>query len=403
MIKYFNLFIDYIKSDIGWWPFAFAVIMGSKVLGGNIPMSDIASYAMLIIASIICLRHGGDFDRLSTAFILFIPVALVLASPAPVFKSWSRYVLFAILYIAVSPLARNEYSRKFRLSVLKMTIIICIALSCISFVCYFLGVNMMRSNYDGSELNYMVNTAGTFGGITAHSMLLGPISGIATIACSYLAMNQDKRYWILAAMCAGSMLFAASRSSLLATLCGEMALFYFSTESIGKNTKRILTVGTILFFTYPVWNGAMAGVIAKNQGSMSSGINTSSRADKWSIRIEEWESSPIYGVGFCAVSEKDDVGSDGIIEPGSSWLAVLSMTGIMGFILFFSMFYRAVRNSLRHRTPYGALIGSVLILLGVHMFAEGHVFSGGSYLCLCVWLGIGCATDYEPDEIDGEE
>ena len=231
-------------------------------------------------------------------------------------------------------------------------------------------------------------------------MLLGPISGIATLACSYLAMNCDKRYWILSAMCAGSMLFAASRSSLLATLCGEIVLFYFSTESLGKNTKRILVAGIVLLATYPVWNSALTGIMAKNQRSIYDGINISSRTSKWSLRLEEWQDSPIYGVGFCAVSEKDGIGFNGMIEPGSSWLAVLSMTGTVGFIVFSTMFYRAAKNSLRYRTPEGALTGAVLLFMGVHMFAEGHVFSGGSYLCFLVWLSVGCATDYEPIELE---
>lgn len=400
MIKIVAGFIDYVKSDIGYWPLAFAAIMCCKTLGFAIPGADMAAYVAIIAVAVICLRQGADFDRLSAVLILYIPVALVLASPNPVFKSWLRYGLFIILYIAVSPLLTNEYSRQFRSCVFRATLICCIAISVISFVCYFIGINMMRGTFDGSKLDYLVNTAGTFGGITSQSMLLGPISGIATLACSYLAMNCDKRYWILSAMCAGSMLFAASRSSLLATLCGEIVLFYFSTESLGKNTKRILVAGIVLLATYPVWNSALTGIMAKNQGSIYDGINISSRTSKWSLRLEEWQDSPIYGVGFCAVSEKDGIGFNGMIEPGSSWLAVLSMTGTVGFIVFSTMFYRAAKNSLRYRTPEGALTGAVLLFMGVHMFAEGHVFSGGSYLCFLVWLSVGCATDYEPIELE---
>lgn len=398
MNKYLSQFIYYIKSDIGLWPFVFAAIMCDKTLGFTIPGIDVISYAVLIIAAVTCLRHGAGFDKLSGIFLLYIPIALVLASPNPVFRSWMRYGLFVILYVAVSPLLINDYAKRFRKSVFNATLVFCISVSAISFGCYFLGINMMRSTFDGSKLDYLVNTAGTFGGITVQSMLLGPISGVATLACSYLAMNRDKRYWILTAMCAGSMLFAASRSSLVATLCGEMVLFYFSTESVGKNTKRIITAGIILLVTYPLWNGALDGIMAKNQGSIYSGINTGSRVSKWSIRLEEWQDSPIYGVGFCAVSDKDGIGFNGMIEPGSSWLAVLSMIGIVGFILFSLIYYRAAKNSLHYRTPEGALIGAVLILVGVHMLAEGHIFSGGSYLCFLVWLSIGCATDYQPIE-----
>lgn len=403
MNKYFNLFIDYIRFDIGWWPFIFAVIMGSKVMGFHVPMADLASYVALAIASIVYFRHGPDFDRLSAVFLLYIPIALVLAAPNPVFHSWPRYGLFAILYIAVSPFVTSDYAIQFRQSVFKATIIICIAISAISFLCYFLGINMMRSVWDGSEYNYHEQINGTFGGITAHSMLLGPISGIAILACGYLAMKYNKAYWILAVMCAGSMLFSASRASLMSTICGFIVLFYFSAKKIGKNMRRLLLIFFALIVTYPLWDNAMAGITAKNEGSILSGVNTGTRTPKWNLRLEEWETSPIYGVGFCAVSEKDGIGYNGMIEPGSSWLAVLSMTGAVGFVLFGMMYYRAAKNSLRFRTAEGALTGAVLALVGVHMLAEGHIFSGGSYLCFLVWLAIGCATDYEPDEVREEE
>lgn len=160
---------SYIKSDIGWWPFIFAVIMCDKMLGFRIPQIDLISYAALIFAVFSCLQHGFDFDRLSALFILYIPVALALASPNPVFSSWPRYALFLLLYLATSPLVKNGYAKQFRTRVFKISLILCILISAISFVCYFLGINMMRSTYDGSKLDYSVNTAGTFGGLTPHT------------------------------------------------------------------------------------------------------------------------------------------------------------------------------------------------------------------------------------------
>ena len=403
MFSLIKNFIAYIHSEKGWIAFAFAVIMCIKTLGFHLIPADQASYVALIVAALMCLRHGLGIDMLSAAFLLFIPFSIILANPDPVFRPWLRFALFAILYIVVSPLFRTVWACKFRAQTLYFTLMCCILISSVSFVCYFWGINMMRNTYDGSMLNYLVNTAGTFGGITSQSMLLGPISGVATIACAYLAMNTDRRFWILATMCGGSVLFAASRSSLLATIVGMMVLFFFSSASVGKNTKNVLLVCTLLLVTNPLWNGAMKGLTSKNKGSIYSSINTDSRRSKWSLRIEEWEESPIYGVGFCAVSKKDRVGSRGMIEPGSSWLAVLSMTGTVGFVLFSLIFYRAARNCLRYREPKGALAGGVLVMLGVHMFAEGHVFSGGSYLCFLVWLSLGYATDYFPESIPEEE
>lgn len=376
--------------------------MSYKTLGFSLFSAEIASYTVLIIAAVNALRHGFDFDKLSLIFIIYIPLALLLASPLPIFNSWMRYGLFVILYLVVSPLVINIKAKDFRVRAFKGSILCCIIIGTISFICYFLGINLMRNIYTGGYLEYQQNTAGTFSGITNHSMLLGPISGVGVIASTYYALRHNKYFWILAGMCGGALLFAASRSSLIATLGGELIFFYFSTEKVGKNLKRVILVGIVLIATNPLWDGAMDGIMAKNHGSIYSGINTSSRTPKWDIRFEEWEESPIYGIGFCAVSEKDSIGWGGIIEPGSSWLAVLSMTGTVGFVLFCLMYFRGMQNSMMYRTPESGLLSGVLVLLGLHMIAEGHIFSGGSYLCFLVWLSIGCSTDYEPLEIENE-
>lgn len=402
MNKLFGFFYNYLKTRIGWWPLIFAILMCCKTLGFSFFPTDLVSYIILIIAAIQTLRRGMEFDKLCLIFILYIPLAILMASPPPMFNSWMRYGLFAILYLAVSPLVINTRSKDFRIRVFRGTILCCMIIGAISFICYFLGINLMRNLYTGGYLDYQQNTAGTFGGITNHSMLLGPISGVGVITSTYYALKYNKYFWILTGMCGGALLFAASRSSLIATIGGELILFYFSTENVGKNLKRAILVGIVLVVTNPLWNGALNGIMAKNQGSIYSGINTSSRTPKWDIRLEEWEDSPIYGIGFCAVSEKDPVGFGGIIEPGSSWLAVLSMTGSIGFILFCLIYFRGAKNSLMYRTPEGGLLSGILILLGLHMIAEGHIFSGGSCLCFLVWLSIGCSTDYDPFEIENE-
>ncbi|MCH5327987.1 MAG: O-antigen ligase family protein [Coprobacter sp.] len=399
-------FFDYLKYDIGWLPLLFAAIVSCKTLGFHFFPADTASYGVFIIVTCMVLRHKMELNPLCVLFLFYIPVALFLADPAPVFKSWLRYGLFALVYIAVSPLVVNEYAQELRMRLFKGVLICCIAISAISFICYFLGINMMRNTYTGAVmLDYQTNTAGTFGGITSQSMLLGPISGVAAIVCTYLAMNRNKIFWVLVVMCGGSVLFAASRSSLIATLIGEIVLFYFSTENIGRNMKRIILAILFLLVSNPLWNGALEGIMAKNKGSIYEGINTDSRTSKWNMRIEEWKDSPLYGIGFCTVSDRDNIGLNGMIEPGSSWLAVLSMTGTVGFLLFGFIFYKAARNALDFRTPEGALSGGILMMLGAHMLAEGYVFSGGSFLCFLVWLSIGCASDYTciSDDISDDE
>lgn len=393
-------FLHYIKTDIGWLAFLLALFITSKTLGLRLFNPDIIYYFILISITIAILIHSVQLDMICGIFLMYIPLNILITDPPSLFFPWLRFGLFAIIFITASPLIKSDYGKKLRFKIFRGIIICCIIISVISFFCYFLGINMMKSQWDGSDLvDYQSHNSGTFGGITTQSMLLGPISGIAAITCTYFALNRNRKFWILAIMCAGSLLFSASRSSLVATLAGEITLIYFSSSHFGKTAKRIMQVTLLLVITYPLWNGALKGLEAKNKGDITAGINLDSRGEKWEIRIEEWKDSPIFGTGFCSVSSRDSVAIGGKIEPGSSWLAILSMTGSIGFILFILIFLRAAKTSLSPRRPSGAVLGAILIMLGFHMIAEGHIFSGGSFLCFLVWLSIGCATDYTPEKI----
>lgn len=392
--------LNYIKTEIGIGPFLFALVMVAKVLGFSVgPLGSFGIPAM-VIAIIYLLYSKSKVDTSFAILLFYIPISIALASPNPVFRSWERYVYFVMLIIAVSPILKGEKAAKFRNSVFKGTSLFCVVIAVVCFFCYFLGINYMRRGWDGSLIeDYLVNTAGTFSGITSHSMLLGPIAGISVLVCCYWAMVTKRwYYWILAILSMGSVLFAASRSSLISTLIGVVALFFFFQPKMGKAIKRLFIVILLGTISYPMWQSALDGLNEKNKGDIEEGINLDSRKEKWNIRIAEWKDSPIWGIGFVAVSDRDDYGaSSGVIEPGSSWLAVLSMTGLIGFIIFCSIFYRSLKNTLPRRTPESALLGGCLILVGVHMIGEGHIFSAGSFLCFLVWLIIGCSTDYSPE------
>ena len=249
-------------------------------------------------------------------------------------------------------------------------------------------------------LNYLDYNAGTFGGITTQSMILGPISGIGVLFMTHQGLESSRKlYWLGAACCFASVIFAASRSAFIATLVGELLVFYTYYSSKAYILKKIIPIILVLYISYPLWNSALDGLQNKNQSELSSGINIASRSKKWDSRIKEFNDSPIFGIGYATVSERDYYDrNSGLIEPGSSWLAILSMTGSIGFIMFCFIFFRGVFRTLKNKSKTYNMIGCILILLGVHMIAEGHIFSAGAYLCFMVWITIGVATDsYDTD------
>lgn len=395
-----NRIIREIKKEIGLWPMVGAILMSSSVIGLiSLPVT-ILPYLALIFLSFYNIKNRAVFDKMTLCLVIYIPISLlVVTGPDPIFKSWQRFVLFIFLMIAVSPLVNNPKAIYLKSRLFKGTLLCCVFIGTISFVCYFVGINYMRSAWDGSLLEYMNSQGGTFGGITTHSMILGPISGAGAITCLYLVNRYHRKiFWIGAAMCSGSILFAASRASLIATMVGVCIYFLFSRKGFSKNVKRIVGIIGVLVITFPLWDSALSGIESKNRELISEGINIDTRTEKWEMRINEWKESPIFGIGFCSVSKDDAIGLGGIIEPGSSWLAVLSMTGGIGFILFCMIYFRACKNSLRLHLNTGALFGGIVVMFGMHMIAEGYIYSAGSFLCYFAWLSIGCATEYKADQ-----
>lgn len=395
MLKFLQKIFPVIEGKEGLFPVIFALLMCAKILGfATIPFLIPITYLAFFIVAICAFKNGGKYDTLNLIFLLYLPLTIIISDPDEVFNPWMRYGLFVIMYAACSPMIVNRWSIDFRHHSWNVILVCCMLIGAISFLCYFLGINLMRSVWDGSKMAVEESSGGKFGGITSHSMLLGPLSGIGAIASVYSALHRQRLYWIVALMCIGSIFFSSSRSSVVATTVGVAAYLLFSDKAMGRGLKKVLVIIGIATLAFPWWGGALEGINKKNEASLSEGVNLNSRENMWIIRLEEWKDSPVYGIGFCAVSNYDKRGNDGTIEPGSSWLALLSMTGLIGFVLFCAIFFRALKNTLRFRNPESSLIGGVLLLIGVHMLAEGYIFSAGSFFCMFAWLTISVATDY---------
>lgn len=385
--------ISYVKYDIGWIPFLCAFLMLDKNLAFKLPfLYEIVNIILIIIPIYLMSRcQLPEFDKLTSVFIVISLLSLLLNRVNPVFHAYERLVLFTLLLLSFSPLLQSDSARDFRAKVFVMILWGAVLISLISFCCYFLGINYMK--IEGSS--YLLNKAGTFGGITTQSMALGPISGIATLFMSYQALDTSKKiYWLCAALCVATVLFAASRSAFIATILGELVLIYTYSSTKTAVLKRMVPIVMVLCASYPLWNSALEGLQKKNHSELSNGIDIASRADKWDARVEEFKDSPLIGIGFATVSDRDyyDINT-GIIEPGSSWFAILSMTGIIGFIVFCRLYFRGIHRTMWNNNRASRMVGCILIFLGIHMIAEGHIFSAGAFLCFMVWITIGVATD----------
>lgn len=124
-----------------------------------------------------------------------------------------------------------------------------------------------------------------------------------------------------------------------------------------------------------------------------------SRSELWQSRIDDFKSNPFVGVGIglgAGNGVTKDAGGSIRIEPGSSYLAVLSMTGILGALAFAGALgvllvrFAMVRSPLSLEKDIFSVLG---VFLAVHGVAEGWVMSFGSPLCLIFWLWLGKVGD----------
>ena len=376
--------------------FWFAAIVLSKLLAFLPPFPPFVIYGIFILYSLYVLRRANFvFCIPLLLFLAYIPFQLLLVTPDSMFQSWERYVLFLLLLLCVSPLViGDDFVVDYRKTIFQMSLAVCSFIGVGSFFARFLGINYGTQR----QLDFILNT-GVFGGLTSHSMLLGPVAGIGAIYGIWLGYTRRSyAWWGIAVLCACSVMFSTSRASLMAAIAGITILLYKLSDTGTTFTK--VTVGLIMLGTvsFPIWGGALDGVIRKNEANIAAGGVSSSRDALWESRIKEFESSPVLGVGFDAIDVKIASGgfdkNTGMVESGSSWLIILSMTGLVGATILFPFLIGTYKNVLKNDGEHSALICGILTLFYVHMIAEGYIFYGGSMLAFLLWITLGVAYDY---------
>ena len=368
----------------------FAIASVWPVIGFLPGFPALVMYGVTLVYAAYCLSMTKKMNELVLALLIYIPIELILVQPPSVFQSWPRYVFFAALLMNVSPLLQSKKLRIQRRLIFQFMMWACVFIGVGSFFARFLGINFMTiSSAD------LIFQTGTFGGLTTHSMMLGPIAGIAACYLTSIAMVSKRKWvWIWVFLALFAVLFSASRAALMAAIAGVIITAYRQSGSTNKFLQVGIVALVISASTYSLWEGALSGVIEKN--TTTSGLNYDSRQSLWENRIAEFKDNPVLGVGFCATSMNDTLSVDllsGRVETGSSWLIIFSMLGLIGACMIFPIFFRAVSVVYKRRDKLSSILCGVLTLFFVHMFAEGYVFAGGSFMAFMLWLTVGIAVD----------
>lgn len=372
--------------------FCYGIFMAVQVLGFVPSFPQPLVYLVSILFAFHCFQKSKSNEQILGLFLLYVPVEILLANPHSFFQPWPRYILFALLLINVSSLTQSEHNRKLRDQLFQIFMYVAVIVGVGSFFCYYLGINYMH-NFYGMTFDQKV---GLFGGLTTHSMLLGPLAGFGTLFMVYNAyLTKDRTFWVLAAFCIGSCFFSASRTSVVGCVAASMITIYKLSGEGSKFMKTAIIIMIVLAVTAPMWEGFVDIISQKNASNAGSGT-FGSRDAMWTARFKEFLSSPLWGVGFVSLAPENAnmwAGGSGQIEPGTSWLAIPSMLGLLGVFILIPFFYKTYMTVWKMKDERSCLCLGVLTFFFIHMMSEGYIFSAGGYLCFALWLTCGCCMD----------
>ena len=380
---------DFALKLIAW------LLVLSSITGGILLPQPFYFFAIGLLGIMIIAKGRIRFSNYLVLLLLIVClISLVFNRPPAYFRVWSRLAVYSLVVLVVSPMFYSEYAVVMRFRVLLFFLYIGTLLSVGSFFAYFLGINLFERQGEILDIS-----AGSFSGLMNHSMVLGPISALSSILLFSLILNSKRCrikisrmviLIILMLFCCGACLLSASRIALVGLVVGLlMVVIVVYREQLSKAFKIVFLVLALGGASYPIWGKLAEYVIQKNEGNIVRGSIFYSREDKFEARIYEFKSNPVIGIGFC-VSDPQFTGvneSNGRVEPGSSWLAVASMTGILGLLVFLPLCFVASKRVWKIQDPLASsILTGTLFFLYVHMIAEGYIYAPKSCFSLLFWL-----------------
>ncbi|MBD3864140.1 O-antigen ligase family protein [Olleya marilimosa] len=367
-----------------------AVLVSLTVLANNTAISlglGNAYYAVFILALVVLLISTiRPQVNWSMVFFILACYCSVLVNDIPYFyKPFERLAAFVIIIGLIGPLIKTPTLVTFRQLLFKYLNNLIVVMVLIS----FLGL------LANSSLVYLGR--GGFTGLFNHSMFLSPMAAISMITCVFYGnktiVKPQKIVWYLFALSSFiACVTAGSRAALFAGLLG--VLYFFYKENQNNLTRYFKVLILILFIgtvSFPLWESYTEKIIEKMEYSEAQAGLLTTREKLWERRLDEFKSLPVFGIGYAndsSQTENDLIIGEGQIEPGTTWLVILAMTGLFGMITFLIMFFKTVA-SIKAKHSFVHYNKALLLFFVVHLMAEGYGLSAGSGLFFYFWLLLG--------------
>lgn len=392
MIDFYDIRKDFLLKIL-------AILLVLSSLAGFMHIGEVY-FPVLVLFSLLMIGNTGKDWRPGLKYVgifLFVCLlSLVVNDPPSFFRPWSRFLVYALVIMVVSPFLISVPANNLRFRLMYYILNCVVVLSIGSFIAYFLGINLFI--HYGNKME--ITDIGHFSGIMNHSIALGHFAGLSAIFLLVRTLSSRGLRQVLLTVCCiccyGACLFSASRNGIISCSIASLVVFIgFFRKRLLKGFYVLLMIVGVAASTYTVWGWAMEFVFEKNELNIELGESAFySREKKFDARIAEFKKSPIIGIGYYAIDpDLDKVEfSTGQIEPGSSWLAIASMTGLLGFISFFIICFISLKkawSSLDIVTS--TLISSLLCFYFIHMISEGYIIAPRSIYGVFFWLIVSSA------------
>ena len=203
------------------------------------------------------------------------------------------------------------------------------------------------------------------------------------------------------------MLLCGSRSAILA--CGSGCLWMLLSMRGLRRRQTILALA-FLVGVFAVVDSGFLSVEANNKFGTAPRVNervlteelwlkggTDTRTWLWDARLREFKDSPITGIGYALTFYGRISVKAKQIEPGSSYLAILSMTGLFGAVGWLAL-VGDLSSSYQRAAPTmprldRLALGGTAIFFVIHLAFEGYIYACGSLVGLIFYAWLGMAWD----------
>ena len=260
-----------------------------------------------------------------------------------------------------------------------------------------IDVNMVR------EDKYMISMGrvSEFSGFCSHPMWTSCAAALSTIFFSSMAFGRRRMSKVWKFVCFAMILvslyitmISASRSAFFLSLfCSAIVIKLHSGNWRHLTKVAFVITITSLFFAPFLIDNSKAMMQKKN--SLEITVKNTSRDELWSQRMEEFESSPLIGIGFAAYGVGENK-TTGRFESGGSFIGVLAQTGLIGSMFVALIWMATLMHPKRvDKDQMMQLIYAIFVFFSIHCIIEGYMFQAGWYLCLIVWLVVGVMIEHK--------